>query len=193
MASKAQQEDVMDTRRTACTGVTLVELMMVVAIMAIMQAWAVPSFSSMLHASRTSGATDALHKHLLLARSEAGKRGARVVLCKSASGVSCNSSGGWEQGWVVFHDVNNNAAIDPGETVLGVMQALPESVKVSGNSPLSSYVSYGPSGRVSKTSGGFQAGTLTICSVAGDPVKGRQIVISGTGRVRQQKVELDRC
>ena len=162
----------MDTRKTFCTGVTLVELMTVLAILAIMQAWAVPGFARMLNASRTSVTTDGLHKHLLLARSEAGKRGSRVVLCKSASGVSCNPTGGWEQGWIVFHDVNNNAAIDSGETLLSVMQALPESVKVSGNSQLSSYISYGPSGRISHPGGGFQAGTLTICSASDEPVRG---------------------
>jgi type IV fimbrial biogenesis protein FimT len=180
-------------KRYGCAGFTLVELMIVMAVVAILLSLAAPAFSGMVSSVRLSSASNSLFSSLLLARSEAIKRNSRAVLCKSANGDTCVSTGGWEQGWIVFHDANNNAALDIGETVLSREPALPGLIRLTGNNPLISYVSYTPMGTTSYTSGAFQAGTLTVCQQSALPVEARQIVISSSGRPRTVKTVVAQC
>jgi len=175
------------------TGVTLAELMVVLAIAAILLGLAVPGFTSLIHSSRLSAATTDLLVSLHLARSEAIKRNARTVVCISANGSTCATGGGWHQGWLIFHDANNNAALDPGETVIHARQGLPDSIRLTGNSMVSKYVSYAPSGGAKSVTGAFQAGTLTVCNVADASGAARRVVISSTGRPRVARVMLALC
>jgi type IV fimbrial biogenesis protein FimT len=175
------------------TGVTLVELMVVLAIAAILATLAIPGFASLIHSSRLSSATTELLVSLHLARSEAIKRNARTVVCISADGSTCSTNGGWHQGWLIFHDANNNAALEPGETVIHARQALPDSIRLTGNSTVSKYVSYAPSGGTKSVTGAFQAGTLNVCNVANASGAARRVVISSTGRPRVARVTLASC
>jgi len=175
------------------TGVTLVELMVVLAVAAILVGLAIPGFASLVHSSRLSAATTELLVSLHLARGEAIKRNARTVVCISADGSTCSTSGGWHQGWLIFHDANNNAALDPGEMVINARQALPDSIRLTGNSTVSKYISYAPSGGTKSVMGAFQAGTLTVCNVADASGAARRVVISSTGRPRVARVTLASC
>jgi type IV fimbrial biogenesis protein FimT len=175
------------------TGVTLTELIVVLAISAILLGLAIPGFTSLIHSSRLSAATSDLLVSLHLARSEAIKRNARTVACISADGSTCAAGGGWHQGWLIFHDLNNNAALDPGEAVIHARQALPDSIRLTGNSTVSKYISYAPSGGTKSVTGAFQAGTLTVCNVADASGAARRVVISSTGRPRVARVTLASC
>jgi type IV fimbrial biogenesis protein FimT len=76
--------NVLPTRTTASSrssdqaGFSLVELMIVIAVVAIMAGIAAPSFQDMLASQRLSAATSALNESLWLARSEAIKRNTAV-------------------------------------------------------------------------------------------------------------------
>lgn len=175
------------------SGLTLLELVVTLAVLAIMLTIAIPGFTAIIHASRLSTATNDMVAALHLARSEAIKRNSRAVLCKSADGLACSASGGWDQGWVAFHDANNNAVLDADETPIRVQAALPNGLRLSGNSPVSRYISYAPTGSAKLLSGAFQAGTLTLCRESASSVEGRQIIISSTGRPRTKKVSLSAC
>lgn len=85
-------------KQYGCSGFTLVELMVVVAVLAVLQTLAAPAFSGLVSSMRLSTAANSLFSSLLLARSEAIKRNSRAVVCKSATGYACTTSGGWEQG-----------------------------------------------------------------------------------------------
>jgi type IV fimbrial biogenesis protein FimT len=84
----------------------------------------------------------------------------------------------------MFHDVNNNAALDDGEQVIERTGAMPDGLSLIGNTTVANYVSYSASGSAKLINGAFQAGTFTLClvPVSGDDV--RQIVLSNTGRAR---------
>ena len=179
--------------QSVCAGFTLVELLLVVAVVAVLQSLAAPSLAGMANSMRLSTATNSLFSSLLLARSEAIKRNSRAVVCKSATGNACITTGGWEQGWIVFHDANNNAALDAGEDVVSREQAVSQPILLTGNGPVASYVSYTPMGTTSYTSGAFQAGTLTICTQSSSSVPAREIKISSTGRPRTLKTTVAHC
>lgn len=74
-------------------GFTLIELMVVVSIMAIMASLAVPSFQQLMAAQRVRVTGYNIVSDLVLARSEAVKRGENVTLTPV--------SGDWTQGWSV--------------------------------------------------------------------------------------------
>lgn len=174
------------------SGMTLLELLVVLAVSAILLTIGIPSFASLIHSSHVTSATSELVGSLHLARAEAIKRGGRIVICPSATGVAC-SGAGWHQGWVMFHDQDNDAALDASETVVLRRRAMPEGYRLTGNLPVSRYVSYTPTGSAKSTSGAWQFGTLTVCRESRDRVEARQVVIASTGRPRTVKVMLDAC
>ena len=174
-------------------GFTLVELLAVMAIAAILLGVGFPSMKSFVKSIQLSTASNDLLAGILMARSEAIKRNARVAICKSTDGVRCASGGGWEQGWIVFHDANNNATRENGETVVQRQQALPADMRVTGNVTVARYVSYTSNGTTKFASGGFQAGTITVCNQSSEAGAARQIILNATGRPRVQKTTVGYC
>jgi len=106
------------TRRIS--GFTAIELMVVLAIVAILAAVAVPNFQGVIDNYRVRRATEDLIATIYLARTEAIKRGGEVVLRKSTPAGCAGSSSiaQWECGWIVFVDLNNNNVLDSNETVV---------------------------------------------------------------------------
>jgi type IV fimbrial biogenesis protein FimT len=177
--------------RTA--GFTLLELLVAVTAALVLLLVAAPSLNAAVTSMKLTSASNNFLSHIYLARSEAIKRNGRVVLCKSADGASCASSGGWEQGWIVFHDTNNNGVIDAGELVIARQQALPAAFKLTGNQNVAKYVSFEPTGSTRLVGGGFQAGTLTLCRQSATSNEARQIILNAVGRPRVQKLQITSC
>lgn len=180
-------------------GFTLIELMVTIAISAILAGLAAPSFQDLIASNRLKSHASSLLSSLLLARSEAIKRNSRVVQCKSADGATCTTAGEWQQGWIIFADTNNNAAVDSDELVIHQVGALTGDFILKGKtatSPVKNYVSYSSTGETKlKASEAFQAGTFTLCQSSSSGVKSREIVISPTGRptIRKSNPELTAC
>lgn len=97
-------------------GVTLVELMVVVTIVATLMMIGIPSYKYVTTSSRVSGEINSLLADMELARSEAVKEGSPITICASSNGTSCSGSAsgtnGWNKGWIVFSDFNGNATYD---------------------------------------------------------------------------------
>lgn len=179
--------------RRVAHGFTLIELLVVLAVLTALLIISLPTFSAVVHSSKLAVASNALLSSMLLARSEAIKRSSRVTLCKTADGVSCAAAGGWEQGWMVFHDANNNGGHEMGESVIQQSEPLPHGYRFSGNQTVGRYISFGPAGTTQLTSGAFQAGTLTLCMRSTEPMQARQLVINAAGRPRIQKATVAFC
>lgn len=174
------------------SGATLLELMVVMTVSAILLGLSIPSFFSFASNSHLAGATNEMISTLHLARSEAIKRSSRTVICTSSTGASCANSGGWHQGWLVFHDANNNAALDAGEAVILTRAEVAKGFRMTGSSPVSKYISYAPDGGTKLMTGAWQAGTLTVCDESGLS-DARKIIINKTGRPRTVRVALGYC
>ena len=174
-------------------GFTLVETMVTLSLATITAVAGLPTFNVVSNAMRLNSASEGYFHSLMLARSEAIKRNARVVVCKSGDGQNCTTQGRWEQGWMVFHDANNNAKFDAGEAVLARQEALPKGLRFSGNQPVANYVSYTALGNTVTTGGGFQAGTFTLCNQSAGKGDGREIIIASSGRPRTKKVSGVSC
>jgi len=177
----------------AAFGFTLVELLVTAAIASALMMVAIPAMTGMVDTQRRISAINSFVASLHLARGEAIKRNGRAVLCKSASGEQCTLAGQWDQGWILFHDSNNNASRDPGELLLQQRGPLGQRVRLSGNSPVTHYVSYSATGSAKMVSGAFQAGTFTLCPQTGVADDVRKIILSGTGRPRTVKGVASDC
>lgn len=154
---------------------------------------AAPSMAGMIRSARISSASNVFLSGLLLARSEAIKRNSRVVLCKSADGAACSATGGWEQGWIIFHDVNNDGLRNDMEVVIRRESPLSAGVRLAGNLNVARYVSFTATGGTKLVGGGFQAGTLTVCNLSADPGEAKLIVLNAVGRPRVHTVAINTC
>lgn len=174
-------------------GLSLVESVVTLGVVAGALQLGLPALDDMLQATALSSASQDLLMDLHLARMEAVKRNRRVAMCKSADGVQCTAAGGWEQGWIVFHDENNNGSLDAGEERIARREALAQPLRLRGNQPVADYISYTPLGVSRFAAGGFQAGTLTLCRASPMPTPARQVVLNAAGRPRVQKGTVASC
>jgi type IV fimbrial biogenesis protein FimT len=100
-------------------GFTLTELCVVLAVMAIVATFAMPSFFTWQLRDQVDARARALFSTLSLARAEAIRRGARVTLCRIDSARHCLASGkacdngvtDWSCGWGVFVDQDGKAVL----------------------------------------------------------------------------------
>lgn len=108
------------------SGVTLVELLVTLSIMAVLTAIAIPSFSGLAQNLALSGQVNSMNADIRYARSEAMKRGVNVTLCVSpdplASSPTC-SGNDWRTGWIIFVNNNADATFDAGEVLLRRQEA----------------------------------------------------------------------
>jgi len=166
-------------------GVTLIESIVVLAIIAIVASMAVPTFSLTIARNRMASYTNEFLGFLSYARSEAITRGRRVIVCKSEDGKTCTIHGGWEQGWIVFVDKNNNF-LPENEEILRVHDKLNSHITIIGEGYVDDYIAYSSDGRTRMNFGDFQEGNLSLCDNSGNGLK-NAIVIEKVGRAGSDK------
>lgn len=174
-------------------GFTLIELVVTLAVAAIVLMIGVPSFQETINNSRLTSGANEFVAALNLARSEAIKRNIRVTVCKSSDGANCAGGLGYEQGWIVFVDRNSNAAVNAGEPILRTYGSLPGGMTLNGGSAVVNYLSYVAAGVAQRIDGTPLSATpaettLTLCK-PGHATSARQLVLGVGGRVRVDRKE----
>jgi len=160
-------------------GFTLIELMVSLTVLGVLAAIALPSFSEAFLSNRLASFSNSFVASAHLARSEAIKRNASVKLCRSSNGTSCATSGGWQQGWIIFGDNGaggntGNNTVDSDETRVLYQQALASDYSFTGDSYS---IAFQPTGLVAS------AANLTLCRQSPSPgSQERSIAVGATGR-----------
>jgi type IV fimbrial biogenesis protein FimT len=165
-------------------GWTLVELLVAVAVGALLLAAAVPAWGDWVAGAELANHAHRLATSMTLARTEAMKRGQRVNLCRAADGRHCAGAGGWEAGWIVHVDADADAVNGDAEPVLRAEPPAPGGIYVRANRPVESYVSFNALGQARLVNGGLQMGTLTVCR-RGLPA--HKVVLANSGRIRVER------
>jgi type IV fimbrial biogenesis protein FimT len=102
------------------TGFTLTEVLVVVAIVAILLSIGVPSYRYITNAYRMSAEMNSLVGDLMYARAEAIKEGQSVAICVSSDGQNCSGATNWQNGWIVFPDPTGGGSADVPASILHV-------------------------------------------------------------------------
>ena len=181
------------------SGFTLLELMITLAIVAILLTVGVPSLRTFMQGNQLISSTNELLSALHVARSEAIKSNGRVSICESSNGTTCTTTGDWKNGWIVFIDAIGNGDLNGTGAVctatgtdclLRVHNGFTDSLlSVSGvdnnAAPITSFT-FTSRGLPKASNGSIQSGVYSICSFddSNNVINSRAVVLSLSGRVR---------
>jgi type IV fimbrial biogenesis protein FimT len=158
-------------------GLTLIELLIVVAAATVLATVAVPAVSGGLEATRGADARAALLASLMSASNRAALTGTRGVLCPSLDGRVCADTPDWSGGWIVFLDGNASRNVDAGEPILRVQTALAGRVRLRSTVGRTRIVFQGNGGNAGSNV------TFTLCDGRG-PAKARALILGNAGTLR---------
>ncbi len=154
-------------------GLTAMEVLVTLAIAAVLASLAVPGFGALGRSVGLSTAANELLSALHTARSSAVLRGLPVAVCLTADDNTCIAlPGAPAQGWLVFVAEGSAVATQPRVGEVLSRFRLPGRLTVSASRPA---VTFWPVTRAASTS------TFDLCDGAG---AGRSVVVSQTGRPR---------
>lgn len=132
--------------RASRSGFGLIELLTVIAIIAILTVIALPSYQRTMQLNRVVTDTNDFLAAMNLARNEAVARGRPVTVCASVSGAACDGLGNadWTGGYMVFTDFDPVGVLDTGlgDTVLRVIGPASGKDTIRATSSASGYVSF---------------------------------------------------
>lgn len=174
-------------------GFTLIELMVTIAILAVLTVLAIPSFQAMIAASRLTTVSNDFLATLSQARSNAVRIGKRVTVCMSANGTQCTTTGNWEQGWIVFTDptksASSAASVDTGDTIESKGPALPSGMVLKGGM---AYISFAADGQPKMVDSAAFAGPIffQLCSTSAslaDDKRAHKFELNSAGRISVTK------
>ena len=140
-------------------GVTLIELMVTIAVLAILASMAIPGFTNMMERQRLINATEAVYSDLQNARSEAVKRSLQIVASI-------------EEGCLTVAD----KLVSPTVVLLNTCMTVFPAISISTNR---SPIYFDRVRGITNPSGG--GGTITLTSSTSLEAR---VIISGFGRVR---------
>lgn len=163
-------------------GFGLLELMATVAIIAILVALAAPGFGTLLQTNTISESTNRFLSGMALARNTAVSRNIDVVMCQlNIAGDACGNDGQWENGWIIWVDVNGNNTFE-GDEIVSREVPLPDgyTLRVS-NNQFTNSITYNPIGGASGSVGNG-AEIFRLCEPSGDVTISRSINLNGIGR-----------
>lgn len=159
-------------------GFTLIEMLMALAIFAVLLALAGPSYAKLIGHAHNRTARSALHASLSQARLAAVSRGMHVVVCPSENQQGCARTTRWQHGWIVFVDPDRDGERSTDEPLVAAAQAQPDGVAiVTSGGRLG--VDFQPDGTAPGTNL-----SLTICDRAAGAEASVQLVVSNAGRTR---------
>ena len=133
------------THQRRHTGFTLMELLIAIAILAILTTIALPSFRIALQSNRLVGQTNELVAAFQYARSEALRHATPVRVCPTTDGTSCG--GGWNGRWIAICSQDPNC-LGTDDSLLRVWPAPSDDflINVSGGLNGSGQIEFNPEG-----------------------------------------------
>ena len=123
-------------------GFSLIEVMVALAVFALVATLAVPNIRNFVQNNQMSASANNLMGSLALARSEAIKRNTQVSVCASSTQTSCTGAD-WNNGWIVFVDGDAPGVVDGTDKILNAVQGLPGGMDLASTDP---FIQFKPNG-----------------------------------------------
>ncbi len=158
-----------------CRGYSLYELLMTLALVALIVGLGLPSFSGLVARNRQHVEINALFHAIHLARKESIMRHRIVSLCPSLDGLNCEPGRNWSTGWLMFENTDKDEPPrrDDGEALLQA-HVVGENIQIMANRR---------GFTLRATQKRATNGTFVVCDRA-DRTPPRALVVSYTGRPR---------
>ena len=172
-------------------GFTLIELIVTIAIAAVLAALAAPSFIQYQRNSELTSLTNSLLAAVNAAKGEAIKTGKNAFVIPKGSG--------WNSGWIVYVDMNRDNSYTEGTDIaVQTQDALKAYFSITGNSIAAGstpYIKFDNSGYSVDNGAAPVALSLTIARTDAPSTSAleetRRVVVARTGRVRTCKPSAD--
>lgn len=162
-------------------GFTLVELMVTIAVLAVLVAIAFPSFRGVMRNNQVASANNEVLGLFSLARSEGLRNNRGAGVCASTSGSACDGS--WGDGLMAYSDLDGDGSFGGGDTVLRFVQIRPALTVTSAASASSGFI-FDSRGRSRATANQSITITPSACKT-GEPRRTLTVNLSGQVRVLQ--------
>lgn len=169
-------------------GFTLIEMLIAMAIVAIIAALAIPAYRDMARKNNVINQANSFLNLLTLARGEAVRGNRNVILCRTTSTTGCSGGSRWDQGVLMYTDLDNDSAYDTGEEVR-IEVPLTRSVQITGSTDasfdVSSTITFRPDGAAAFATSPPVDGIFTVQTSSSDAFCARTIVVRAiTGQLR---------
>ncbi|WP_292999810.1 GspH/FimT family pseudopilin [Nevskia sp.] len=160
-------------------GFTLLELMVAIAILAILLTFGLPSFTTTARQNCAVTTANTMLTVLSAARSEALKRDRLVAICKSIDGTVCADAAGvsWDRGYLMFVDSDGNGVRGGTETVLKTEAPLSTCGSITGGTSFANQVSFNGLGKPTGN------GRFDVVANNQTDIR-RRVIVSPSGRPR---------
>jgi type IV fimbrial biogenesis protein FimT len=170
-------------------GFTMIELMVTLAVAAVLVGLAVPNMAVFAKNNRLTGGANDLLAAIYSTRAEAIKQQVTATMCftttPTAATPACDGNG--TQGWITWIDANGNSTVDAGEEVKVRHEALPSTLAlVTRPASTSNIVSFGANGFSRAVTNSLSG--VVLCDdrkntvIGGDTSAARGVLIEITGR-----------
>ncbi len=179
-------------------GFTLIELMVVIAIMAILAAIAVPDMIRASRGMQLMHQAKEMEGAIKFTRAKAMQLGQEVAMCRANTALTLCNTGSptaiWDGGWLIFSDLNSDGAYTPASTLpakitdeqlIQIKQPLPSGIQVTtaNRSQIGNYISFNAAGEASgnlANVGTFRFTHISFPNTRND----LYLIINRSGRVR---------
>lgn len=175
-------------RLARARGFTLIEVLVVMAIVSILLAVGAPSFRESIERNAVSGHTNTFMNSIRYARSEAIRSGLTVAMCRSTNPESGSPScaattgtltGGWASGWIVFINRDNDGTFDADDILLRAQGPITNSGGIVSGGTGVIVFRFRPTGLMSAG-----ATEMTFSTASGNNSLERRVCVSFVGRAR---------
>lgn len=160
-------------------GFTLVELLITIAIAAILLSAGMPAFTDFLRDNRLQGAAGGMVADLAAARSEAARTYLTVSVCPSSAGTACDGAD-WNTGRIVYVDADGDGSPGAGEIIRWSPPIR--------SGPTATATGFGTLVQFRPTGAAVTAGSIELCDERTAEV-GRRIDVSAAGRVSLRRMD----
>ncbi len=161
-------------------GFSLVELVVTVAVAAIVLAIAVPAFGGIVQRTRETSAYHLLTLAFASARLGAVKAREPVTVCPSSDGLTCRGDEVWSHGWIIYADPDRSAQPRSRDAVLQHFEGIGRGLRLRSTAGRT---------RVRFLPSGWAYGSnvsIRLCDAGGDGYLGG-VIVNVAGRARTER------